>query len=129
MPIPVGSGRPHARADDHARDYMAVAESLRQATEGSYCTNFLPRLRRVAAAPLLRSGLPSRRGACAGDESGNERCRFGLHAGEDVGVLLHCEGRVLMAKALADHLYRYACSQGNGGVCVSEVVKPDAGES
>ncbi len=42
--------------------------------------------------------------AAAVDEAGHLSRRLGLHAGDDVGVLLEREGRRLVAEPFADHL-------------------------
>ena len=47
---------------------------------------------------------------------------LGLHARDDVGVLLEREGWALVSEAFADHLRRYPSSQRNRGVGVAEPV-------
>lgn len=47
----------------------------------------------------------------------------GLHAGDDVGVLLERERRAFVAEAFADDLRRNASSQRDRGVGVAEAVE------
>jgi hypothetical protein len=56
-----------------------------------------------------------------GDLGGN----FGLHPGDDVGVLLERECRRFVAEPLGDHLDRDPRLEGQRRVGVAEVVEPD----
>ena len=49
--------------------------------------------------------------------------RLGLHAGENVGVLLEREGGRLVAEVLGNDLGRDPSLQGDGGVRMAEVMK------
>ena len=56
---------------------------------------------------------------------GNLFCGLSLHSWHHMGVLLHREGRGLVAKAFADDLDRDAGAERDRRVRVSQVVQPD----